>query len=210
MSILKEDLIELLNPRNLSDTEYAGKISVLSRGLPYYGRLHTKYPYHWISWCCMHNRIIQCNLDTDFPRTALGFVDFILYLGEVPDDMINPTTGRLNHNLGYTKQNFVWQSKRDNSSECGSRVITNTNKHSPNFKKSTRLTNFLLFLKEGEKYSASELKEMFNYFDERQVYFAIQYSEEYLGIKIEKLSQRNFTITKIIRDCSSAGRAEDS
>jgi hypothetical protein len=137
----KEQLLAILNrpESELDFTELAGKRSAESRGLPYYGDLRKMFQFHFSSFSRMHERIKESGLETDFPRTALGFVEYLIYLGDVPYfDGDLPTAGRFDHGMGYVRGNFSWQSKKENSSEsltrnhregnishaCGSRIAT--------------------------------------------------------------------------------------
>lgn len=62
------------------------------------------------------------DIDKSFSRSVEGFINFISYLGEVPENMLNPTIGRIDHSVGYYVGNFKWQSKSDNSKESINRV----------------------------------------------------------------------------------------
>jgi hypothetical protein len=117
----REDLINLskIPPSNISVAK-----SLEARGYPYYGNLKSSYPIHWASFSAMHGRVRDFGLDCDFPRNVDGFIDFILYVGPVPGDMIRPTLGRSDHSIGYLKGNFKWQESSDNTSESATRNKT--------------------------------------------------------------------------------------
>ena len=144
----KAKLLSILNAPDsrLSTKELMGKRSAEARGLPYYGRLKKLYPIHFSSFQNMHRRLRNANLETDFPRTAHGFILYLRYLGDVPHDMFSPTVGRANHDVGYVRGNFAWESKSDNSSESSTRSKLHTNGTSrvlPNVKKHQCLMDFI-------------------------------------------------------------------
>jgi hypothetical protein len=115
----KKQLKRLLNipDSELTIQEYAGKRSALARGLPYYGVLRSMYPQHFSSFGTMHWRLQEGTLACDFPRDAEGFIDFLVYLGDVPAGMNRPSLGRDDHSVGYVRGNFAWQEMSENSSE---------------------------------------------------------------------------------------------
>jgi hypothetical protein len=119
----KSQLIELSNPpdNELTWEMKAAKNSVLSRGFPYYGKLKHCFPYHWSSFANMHKR----GTYTEFPRTVEGFIEFILYLGDVPLGMQSPTIGRKDHFKGYIRDNFEWQEFGANSRDATKRQFLN-------------------------------------------------------------------------------------
>lgn len=131
----KEELIKLSDPDDseLNNDEYAAKLSVLSRGYPYYGQLKKKFPIHWMSFSGMYKRKRQYEIEIDslFKRNVDGFIEFILYIGDVPKYMISPSVGRIDHSKGYIIGNFRWESAYSNSIESG---IRNGWKHSEGIK----------------------------------------------------------------------------
>lgn len=92
-------------------TRESAKKAALARGDSYFIDLQVNAFYR------MHNRIRDWKLLTDFTRTREGFVDFVVHIGEVPEGMIKPGVGRKDHTKGYVKDNFMWQSFRDNCIE---------------------------------------------------------------------------------------------
>lgn len=148
--------------------EKIAKKSVESRGLPYYGELKKKYPIHWSSFANMHKRgrLKNIEIDSNFSRTKEGFEKFIKYLGDVPENMEKPTLGRDNHDIGYIKGNFKWESFDDNRKESGIRNIPNSSKNfskNPALSKTMKTKNILDnllnnihidYLKEAVKYNS--------------------------------------------------------
>lgn len=115
----KDELQRILkNSQNfLTKEEIAGMRSALARGLPYYGRLRSHYRVHFQAFSNMHKRCSEFTLDCDFERSAAGFVEFLLYLGDVPPNMRVPTLGRSDHDIGYVIGNFQWQEQSENAQE---------------------------------------------------------------------------------------------
>lgn len=105
----------------LTVEELAGKRSAESRGLPYYGKLRKEFPTHFTSFAKIHYRTKLSGLACDFPRTVEGFIEFLLYIGDVPDDQLWPTVGRFDHSKGYICGNFAWQDQDENSGESVAR-----------------------------------------------------------------------------------------
>jgi len=87
-----------------------------------YGWLARQFPVHRRHFESMH----RSGRQTDFPRTLQGFNEFVKYLGPVPEGMVSPTLGRKDHDLGYLRDNFAWQSRADNTSEMIIRTRTGT------------------------------------------------------------------------------------
>lgn len=88
----------------------------------WYG-LKKKFPHHWVSFERMHEvkKLYDIHVAPEFDFTTRGFISFIRYLGPVPAGMTKPTRGRINHNIGYVRGNFQWQSLSDNVKEVHSR-----------------------------------------------------------------------------------------
>lgn len=121
----REELNELANfdDSKLTNEEYGGKISVISRGLPYYGKLKKEFPAHWSSFTGMHKRhkVKGVDIDSLFDRDVNGFIEFILYVGDIPKFMIDPSIGRIDHSKGYIVGNFRWESLSSNAKESSER-----------------------------------------------------------------------------------------
>lgn len=126
----KSDILSIFDhgERNLTHAQKAGKGSAIAKGYPYYGALRTVFKKHFNSFQCMHSR---GNVDKEFERTFDGFVNFVEYLGDYPADMIEPTVGRKDHDIGYVRGNFEWQSKSDNCRERALRKPSTWYKNSP-------------------------------------------------------------------------------
>jgi hypothetical protein len=104
-----------------------GLESTKARGLPYYGALATFYPVHLACFKSMHSRSGPLGLKVDFSRSVEGFIEFLRYVGDIPEGMARPTLGRLDHSEGYTRGNFEWQGYAENSSESAARNIKGGN-----------------------------------------------------------------------------------
>lgn len=84
-----------------------------------YGDANEVYSRHYYYFVLMHDRAkaYQIEVGPEFKRDRDGFMNFVAYLGPVPDNMVTPTIGCKDHSLGYVFDNFEWQSKSDNSRE---------------------------------------------------------------------------------------------
>ena len=54
--------------------------------------------------------------NTVWPRTTLGFIDFLKEVGPYPKWMRKPSIGRKDHSKGYEPGNVFWQELIDNKS----------------------------------------------------------------------------------------------
>lgn len=137
----RQELENLLNvpDSELNRYEAMGKSSAESRGLPYYGRLRSKYKDHFISFINMHKRSKMYNIEIskNFSRDAEGFINFLLYLGDLQTD--TDSLGRQDHTKGYIEGNFRWQPLEENCKESGDRTKRNANKY--------KLPEHFIFLK---------------------------------------------------------------
>lgn len=86
-----------------------------------YGEAGKLNPYHLDCFKGMLVRVSTHGLSCDFTPDASSFLEFVEFIGPVPDGMKTPTVGRKNHNEGYVFGNFEWQSKADNSRESARR-----------------------------------------------------------------------------------------
>lgn len=100
-----------------------GMKSALSRGLPFYGLLRREYPRHFAAFSSLHKRVELGRSTTDLPRNSEGFIQFLLEIGDLPVDMRKPSVGRKDHDLGYVRGNYEWQSLSDNSKEVQLRMV---------------------------------------------------------------------------------------
>jgi hypothetical protein len=105
-------------------SEERAKNIVLGKGRIYVRDLKLKYPRHFASHKGLNERSIKFNLDNDFPDTREGILLFVKEMGEVPNNMIQPTVGRKDHDLGYVLGNVEWQSRKDNVIESNIRRST--------------------------------------------------------------------------------------
>ena len=116
--ILSQQMLEkIADPDDLTSKELGGKTTALREGYAYYGRLKKTFPAHYMSFKCMLRR----GTPTEYVRSPESFMKFILDIGLVPDQMIRPTIGRIDHSKGYYAGNFEWQSHRENSIEPSTR-----------------------------------------------------------------------------------------
>lgn len=136
----RDELIRLLN--TVRGSNLGGLKSAHARGLPYYGSLPLEYPRHFASFKRMHSRAARSGLEVAFPRSGHGFVKFLLYVGDIPKGMVQPSLGRKDHSKGYVPKNFGWQSYSDNSSESASRNLKSRNQNmAPIRANMTRIAN---------------------------------------------------------------------
>lgn len=167
----RQELEALANvpDHELNRYESMGKASAESRGLPYYGRLRSEYKDHFTSFLCMHNRCMRENIEIskNFSRDAEGFINFLLYLGDLQTD--TDSLGRRDHTKGYIEGNFRWQPLEENSKESGIR-----NKKNPSKKK---LHSHYIFIEVLEYLSANQNK-------------ILNISQLYLDLKKIKKEQR--------------------
>ncbi len=128
---------------NLTHMEHVARNSVLARGLPYYGVLKKIFNYHWASFMNMHQR--PTHVDPKYDRNRDGFINFIVDISEVPPDMMRPSIGRIDHNLGYIPGNFMWQEFSDNARDGGKRAPHPSSRSNsfPDVKKRRTLENFV-------------------------------------------------------------------
>lgn len=117
--------LQNISEDELSTHERGYRDRCLSRGNNYYGRLRKEFPVHFNSFYNMQKRCVFLDIETDFTYDVDGFIEFILYVGEVPEGMNRPSVGRLNHDCGYVKGNFEWQALSDNCSEVATRNYDN-------------------------------------------------------------------------------------
>jgi hypothetical protein len=119
----REELVRIYSEsiENLGDREYRAWCAVKARGVPYYGILGKDYPNHLSSFKGMRARTDASGLPCDFEHSANGFIDFLVYLGDIPEGMGRPSIGRLDHSKGYVRGNFRWESFSENSAESGRR-----------------------------------------------------------------------------------------
>jgi hypothetical protein len=101
----------------LTGRAYSVKCALDSRGWPYYGVLGKVYPHHLSSFKNVQKRVVELSLPCDFEHTVDGFIDFLVYLGDVPPNMVRPSVGRIDHKNGYVRENFRWECLSENSSE---------------------------------------------------------------------------------------------
>lgn len=111
--------------KNQDKKSEMGMKSAVARGHTYYGCLRNLFSIHFTSFSCMHERINKSLLSTDFPRNLEGFINYIIYMGPIPADMVKPTAGRIDHDKGYIIGNFSWQSSTENNKEVGLRNSEN-------------------------------------------------------------------------------------
>ena len=121
----KLSLEQIADPTDLTAGETFAKRMVLLKGHPYYGRLKKTFPNHYMSFKCM----IRRGTPTVYVRNTESFINFILDIGKVPENMTRPTIGRLDHSKGYFKGNFEWQSHADNSIEPRNRKNLDSGKN---------------------------------------------------------------------------------
>lgn len=129
-----EDLVNIPDHK-LDKYELMGKRSAFSRGLPYYGKLRSKFPIHFTSFADMHTRhkTKGVEISETFSRDVDGFINFLLYLGDLNTEY--DTLGRKDHSKGYIEGNFKWEPYWENYSEAALRNVK-TNTYHINFIKS--------------------------------------------------------------------------
>lgn len=149
--------------RTIAGSNAGGYKSTMARGLPYYGELRVVYPRHLSAFKKLLARSKR-HLECDFEHSMESFVDFIRYIGPVPQGMIKPTVGRKDHNLGYVKGNFNWQESFLNSQEA---ALRNNHKlyggtvgdKSPNRKDFLRMLRY--YRKHPDDLDPEDIKERF-------------------------------------------------
>lgn len=121
-----EDLVNIPDHK-LDKYELMGKRSAFSRGLPYYGKLRSKFPIHFTSFADMHTRHKTKGIEISetFKRDVDGFINFLLYLGDLNTEY--DTLGRKDHSKGYIEGNFKWEPYWENYSEAALRNIKTNN-----------------------------------------------------------------------------------
>lgn len=127
--LTRKELEELVNTpdHELDKYELMGKRSAFSRGLPYYGKLRSKFPIHFTSFVDMHYRhkIKGVEISETFSRDTDGFINFLLYLGDLNTEY--DTLGRIDHSKGYIEGNFKWEPYWENYSEAALRNVKTNN-----------------------------------------------------------------------------------
>lgn len=124
----------------LSHHELMGKRSAVARGYPYYGRLKQDFNVHWSHFASIHKRVDEKIVDTEFEYSPEGFIKFILCMQDYPNQMSDPTVGRLDHSKGYFTGNMIWQERSENSLEASSRTFDVSRfQDSPNLSKLANL-----------------------------------------------------------------------
>lgn len=118
--MLSEEALLILS-KKIAGRNLGGYRSATARGLPYYGKLRSKFPVHFRSFIGVVKRSEISGLASDFSRTPESLAKFIFHIGAIPSDMKEPTVGRFNHAKGYVIGNFAWQEKHDNVKESGTR-----------------------------------------------------------------------------------------
>lgn len=112
----KEYLSDLYNKSiELNSKQLMAKLSVESRGLPYYGNLKKVFPIHFKRFKSMNHRRGKVNLE--FRNSVEGFINFIVEIGPIPEGMVFPSVGRKDHSKGYEVGNFRWQEFSENCSD---------------------------------------------------------------------------------------------
>jgi hypothetical protein len=106
---------------SLSGRYRAAKDRMDAKGFPYYGVFRERYANHLSSFKNMQKRVKDLGFDCDFEHSINGFIEFLVYLGDVPDGIGRPSIGRYDHSKGYVKGNFRWESLSENSAEVGRR-----------------------------------------------------------------------------------------
>lgn len=119
---MNEDLLRSLvfpDESSLTINELRTKRRCATQGISYYGRARysEESSIYYTAFDGVMIRTKAEKLDSDYSRTPESFIEFYLEIGNIPDGMISPTVGRLDHSLGYLRGNFEWQSFSDNSSE---------------------------------------------------------------------------------------------
>lgn len=146
----REYLESLLVPKDKTQ-EWVSRM-VVNRGDKYYGNLKKEYSKEYECFYNMMCRTKKNGLITDFEYSPCGFIDFLLYVGHIPKDIICPSIGRFDHSKGYVKGNFSWEEKIDNISEVSKRperrewsreAIKDVHKVCPNHIKSHLLTEHI-------------------------------------------------------------------
>lgn len=82
-----------------------------------FSELRRTYPQHARAF---FNRF-RSGLPVDFTCDADGFLKFITEIGPYPTNMVRPSVGRINHELGYVTGNYHWEELSENSAEGTSR-----------------------------------------------------------------------------------------
>lgn len=63
-----------------------------------------------------HNRVRDGKVvSISWPRTKAGYLAFCSEIGPIPEEMVKPSVGRKNHNLGYDQGNIQWEEHKFNS-----------------------------------------------------------------------------------------------
>lgn len=57
----------------------------------------------------MQHRCLKSNRKCAFPRTTLGFQEFVSEMGAIPESIKRPSVGRIDHDFGYIKGNIKWE-----------------------------------------------------------------------------------------------------
>lgn len=135
--LTRKELEDLVNTpdHELDRYELMGKRSAFSRGLPYYGKLRSKFPIHFSSFTHMYARhkTKGVEISETFSRDVDGFINFLLYIGDLNTEY--DTLGRIDHSKGYIEGNFKWEPYWENYSEAALRNVS-TNTYHVNFVKS--------------------------------------------------------------------------
>lgn len=129
--LTRKELEDLVNTpdHELDRYELMGKRSAFSRGLPYYGKLRSKFPIHFTSFAAMYARhkTKGVEISETFSRDTDGFINFLLYLGDLNTEY--DTLGRIDHSKGYIEGNFKWEPYWENYSEAAVRNVKTNNLH---------------------------------------------------------------------------------
>lgn len=88
-----------------------------------YGGLSRIYNIHIDRFRGMLRRAKKLGLKCDFEDNDRGHVNFIYYIGDIPEGMVRPSVGRFDHTKGYVVGNFRWQEYDENKSEGSSRLM---------------------------------------------------------------------------------------
>jgi hypothetical protein len=164
--------------------------SIKARRLPYYGDYRFEYPIHHAALAHIHQHqsYKDGNIDKDFSRDFKGLIKLINYLGAIPDNIKNPSVGRIDHSLGYLKGNFAWQELLDNCRESGNRIgyLNLTHTKSPDYKKHLSLKKFLS--EKIGRFHIMDICKKFNYSNGRHI---LELANKEMNCKIENYKNRN-------------------